>query len=235
MKPCVARATIFKYYIYMEKDIKYMDIPLFEGIQEKDLEKLLFCIKSFKKEFDKSEAIILEKDKVPYVGIVLSGSVHILKEDIWGNSTLLAYVGKGELFGENFAVRKIQESSVTFVAATKTRVLFLAANNIIHTCPNSCGFHAKIAENMFHLLGDKSISFMNKIEIMSKDSLREKLLAYFSMLAQQQNSKYIVTPLSRTELAGYLSVNRSAMTRELSKMREDGIIDFDKNTFIIKQ
>ena len=87
---------------------------------------------------------------------------------------------------------------------------------------------------MFHLLGIKSISFMNKLEIMGKTSIREKILAYLSMLSQQQNSRYVETPLSRTELADYLSINRSAMTRELSNMKTEGLIDFDKNMFIIK-
>ena len=76
---------------------------------------------------------------------------------------------------------------------------------------------------------------MNKLEIMSKNSIREKLLAYISFLAQLQNSKYIKVPLSRTQLADYLAINRSAMTRDLSKMREENIIDFDRNTFIIRK
>jgi CRP-like cAMP-binding protein len=216
------------------KEIDYNDIPLFEGIHPDNLNRLLICIKSFKKDFEKGETIIMEKDKVPYIGIVLFGNVHLLKEDIWGNSSLLSYVGPGELFGENFAVSVEQESSVTFVAVEKTRVLFLAASKIIHTCENACSFHARIAENMFHLLGQKSISYMNKLEIMSKDSIRGKLMAYISMLAQQQKSKYIKAPLSRTQLADYLSINRSAMTRELGKMRDEGMIDFDRNTFVIK-
>ena len=216
------------------KEIDYNDIPLFEGIHPDNLNKLLICINSFKKDFEKGETIIMEKDKVPYIGIVLFGNVHLLKEDIWGNSSLLSYVGAGELFGENFAVSIEQESSVTFVAVEKTRVLFLATSKIIHTCENACSFHAKIAENMFHLLGQKSISYMNKLEIMSKESIRGKLMAYISTLAQQQKSKYIKAPLSRTQLADYLSINRSAMTRELGKMRDEGIIDFDRNTFVIK-
>lgn len=219
----------------MKKEIDYQRIPLFENISPEDLQKLLMCIGSFKKEYQKGESIILEKDTVPYIGIVLYGSVHIIKEDIWGNRTLLAYIKEGELFGENFAVTKVQESSVSFSAASDTKVLFLAAKSIIHTCPNSCHFHARISENMFHLLGIKSISFMNKLEIMGKTSIREKILAYLSMLSQQQNSRYVETPLSRTELADYLSINRSAMTRELSNMKTEGLIDFDKNTFIIKE
>ena len=190
------------------KEIDYNDIPLFEGIHPDNLNKLLICINSFKKDFEKGETIIMEKDKVPYIGIVLFGNVHLLKEDIWGNSSLLSYVGPGELFGENFAVSIAQESSVTFVAVEKTRVLFLASSKIIHTCENACSFHARIAENMFHLLGQKSISYMNKLEIMSKESIRGKLMAYISTLAQQQKSKYIKAPLSRTQLADYLSRER---------------------------
>ena len=184
----------------MEKEIEYKKIPLFEGISEENLTKLLYCINSFKREYEKGETIILEKDKVPYIGIVLFGSVHMLKNDIWGNSTLLSYVTEGELFGENFAVMKIPESSVTFQAASHTKVLFLAASKIIHTCENACSFHAQIAENMF---------------------------------SQQQNSKYVVTPLPRIQLADYLSVNQSAMTRELSKMRDKSIETLSDNSLKI--
>ncbi len=217
----------------MAKEISYSEIPLFEGIKPEDIDKLLVCIRSMKREYKKDETIIMEKDRVHYVGIVLSGRVHITKEDIWGNTFLLSYVEPGELFGENFAVTKMQEASVSFHAASDTKVLFLSASNIIHTCPNSCGFHARISENLFHLLGEKSILFMNKLEIMSKGSLRKKILAYLSMLCQQQGSNYVTTPLSQTQLAEYLSVNRSAMARELSSMRTEGLIDYDKKTFRI--
>lgn len=218
----------------MQDKITYSEIELFENIKEVDLDKLLICIKSFKKEYHKNETIYLEEDRIAYVGIVLSGSVHMLKSDIWGNSSLFTFFGPGELFGESFAVQKSISSSVIFKAAEDTKVLFLAASNIIHTCPNSCSFHAQISTNLFHLLGNKNQKFINKIEILSKGSIREKLLAYISQLSQEQNSKYVHSPLSRVALADYLSVNRSAMIRELSKMRDAGIIDFDKDTFIVK-
>ncbi|QFJ55363.1 Crp/Fnr family transcriptional regulator [Pseudobutyrivibrio xylanivorans] len=219
----------------MNNEISYNDVALFENIKEVDLDKLLVCIHSFKKEFKKGQTIYMETDHIPYVGIVLYGSVHMIKNDIWGNSTLFTFFGPGELFGESFAVQKDVSSSVIFKAAENTKVLFLSASNIIHSCPNACVFHAQIATNLFHLLGTKNQKFLNKIEVLSKGSIREKLLAYISQLAQEQNSKYVNSPLSRVALAEYLSVNRSAMIRELSKMRDDGIIDFDKDTFIVKE
>ena len=87
---------------------------------------------------------------------------------------------------------------------------------------------------MFDLLGHKNIQLMEKIDILSKNTLREKILAFLSKQAQQQDSKYILLSLSRTEMANYLCINRSAMIRELSAMRDDGLIDFDKNTFILR-
>ncbi len=219
----------------MNKEINYTEVDLFENIKEAELDKLLLCIRSFKKDFKKGQTIYMEADNIPYVGIVLYGCVHMIKEDIWGNSSLFTFFGTGELFGESFAVQKDISSSAIFKAAEETRVLFLAASNVIHTCPSACAFHAQIATNLFHLLGAKNQKFINKIEILSKSSIREKLLAYISQLAQEQGSKYVNSPLSRVALAEYLSVNRSAMIRELSKMRDDGIIDFDKDTFIVKE
>lgn len=219
----------------MKKEITYNEVELFENIKEEDLSQLLVCIRSFKKEFKKGETIYMETDHIPYVGVVLNGSVHMIKEDIWGNRSLFTFFSPGELFGESFAVQKDISSSVLFQASDDTSVLFLAASNIIHSCPNACGFHGQIATNLFHLLGSKNQKFINKIEILSKGSIREKLLAYISQLSQEQQSKYVSSPLSRVELANYLSVNRSAMIRELSKMKAEGIIDFDKDTFIVKE
>ena len=218
----------------MGKEIDYSEIELFENIKKEELDKLLLCIRSFKKSFKKGETIFMETDKIAYVGIVLSGSVHMVKTDIWGNNSLFTFFKPGELFGESFAVQKDISSSVIFTAAENSIVLFLAASNIIHSCPNSCSFHAQIATNLFHLLGTKNQKFIDKIEILSKGSIREKLLAYISQLSQEQNSKYVESPLPRLALAEYLSVNRSAMIRELSKMRDEGIIDYDKDYFLVK-
>ncbi len=220
----------------MEKSIgTYTDIPLFDGIAEDDLRGLLHCLHGHEKQYQKGEILIMDEDDVSYVGIVLSGCVHMLKEDIWGRQTLFAYIRPGQLLGEVFAVQRERNACVSFVAATDARVLFISAENIIHDCPNRCAFHGRLVTNFFDLLGQKGVSLMEKIEVSSRPSLREKILAYLSLQAQKQGSRYITLPLNRTLLADFLGVNRSAMTREMAAMRREGLIDYDRNTFMLKQ
>lgn len=214
--------------------IDYSKIPLFNGISEKNLKSLMVCLHSFEKSFHKGEIIIMDREKVHYVGVVIKGRVNLFKDDIWGNRTLLSYTEEGDMFGESFAVQKETASYVSFEAAAETDVLFVAAWNVVHNCPRGCSFHTQLTQNMFDLVGQKNVRLMERIEISSKSSLREKILAYLSMQAQKQNSRYIQLPIGRMELAAYLGANRSALTRELNAMRDDGLIDFDKNTFLIK-
>ena len=208
--------------------------PIFNGVENKDREALLSCLKIYSRAYRKGEYIRLEHDNIQDVGIVLKGSVHMLKEDVWGHQTLLAYMGPGELFGETFALLHEQASHVSFLAAAETKVLFLPADRVLNPCKNHCPFHETLSRNFLLLLGKKNLRLMEKIEISSKSSLREKILAYLSIQAQKQGSKYIKIPLNRTEMASYLHANRSAMTRELADMQAEGLIEFDRNTFVIK-
>ena len=209
--------------------------PIFQGIERKDLNALLFCLGSYSRSYRKGEFIILDQEAVPSLGVVLQGTVHMCKEDIWGNQALLAYLNQGELFGETFAVQREARSYVSYLAATDCQVLFLSSRHILHPCEHSCLFHHRLTANLFDLLGKKNVQLMEKIEVTSKTTLREKILSYLSLQAQKQESKYITLPLSRTEMARFLATNRSAMTRELSNMRAEGLIDFDKNTFVLKK
>ena len=208
--------------------------PIFNGVENKDREALLSCLKIYSRTYRKGEYIRLEHDNIQDVGIVLRGTVHMLKEDVWGHQTLLAYMGPGELFGETFALLHEQASHVSFLAAAETKVLFLPADRVLNPCKNHCPFHETLSRNFLLLLGKKNLRLMEKIEISSKSSLREKILAYLSIQAQKQGSKYIKIPLNRTEMASYLHANRSAMTRELADMQAEGLIEFDRNTFVIK-
>lgn len=218
-----------------QKTIPYPQIPLFDQIRPDQLDEILGCLGSFTRMYQKGEIIFMEQEEVPFVGIVLRGAVHMLKEDIWGNQTLLAYMIPGELFGEVFAVQKENRARVTFLAAQEAEVLFLSPDRIIHSCHNNCAFHQRLTTNMFHLLGQKSVNLMEKIEVSSKTTLRDKILSYLSIQAQKQNSRYITVPLNRQEMAQFLGANRSAMTRTLCELRDEGVLDFDKNTFVLKK
>lgn len=205
--------------------------PLFAGIKPEDLKAMLGCIGYHIGTFQKGDIVAFENENIKHVGIVLSGCVDMVKEDIWGNKTMLVRMRKNELFGETFACGEDNLSVVTFLVSEDARILFLPFDRVMHSCTMACRFHHQLIENMVHIIANKNRDLMRKVEVVSKRSIREKLLTYLSIQAQTQSSRYFEIPLGRVELAEYLCVDRSALTRELAKMKEDGLIDFDKNCF----
>lgn len=208
-------------------------IPLFFGIEQDKLDLMLECLGAVRKNYAKNDLIPMENKTVKSIGLVLSGMVHIVKEDIWGNRTILAIIERGGLIAESFACGSAEHLTVSFFAAKKTELLLLPFSKVITSCSNNCSFHHQLIHNMVTLIADKNQQFLEKIEVTSKRTLREKILAYLSMHAQKSNSLYFDIPLGRIDFADYLYVNRSSLTRELNAMREDGLIDFEKNTFRI--
>lgn len=216
----------------MDKYIEAIsNTALFADIQKADLEPMLQCLSYSVQTFSKGNFIILEDETVRNIGIILEGSVDMIKEDFWGNKTTLVRMKSGELFGETFTCSKNSTSTVSFCAVSKTTVLFLPFNRVMHLCSMTCFFHHRLIENMVFLIAEKNKELMLKVEIISKKTLREKIMAYLSVHANEQGTPYFEIPLGRVELADYLCADRSALTRELSNMQDDGIIDFDKNVF----
>lgn len=207
--------------------------PLFEGIEEENHRAMLGCVSYHIVSYQKGETIALEEDQIKHIGIVLKGAVDMVKEDLWGNKTLLMRTGEHELFGESFACGSDTLSSVIFVAAENAEICFIPFRNVMHSCTMACEFHHRLIENMVRLIADKNRDLMRKIEVISKRTLREKIMAYLSWQAQIQGKSYFELPLGRGELADYLCADRSALTRELSNMRAEGLIDYDKNLFRI--
>ena len=207
--------------------------PLFDGIQSSDMKPMLHCIGYRLSHFSKGEIIAFEGENLKHIGIVLSGSVDMVKEDLWGNKTMLVRMRQNEMFGETFACGEDNLSVVTFMVSEDVKILFLPFSRVMHSCTMACAFHHRLIENMVRLIANKNRELMRKVEVVSKRTIREKLLTYLSIQAQIQDSRYIEIPLGRVELAEYLCVDRSALTRELAKMKEEGLIDYDKNSFRI--
>ena len=207
------------------------DNPLFNGITLSELESLLACLNATTRQYDKDEVIALTGDTVSYVGLVLSGSVRIIREDIDGRVAILATYGVSELFGEVFACAGVVHSPVTIQAAENTEILSIDYSRIITTCTSACRFHSLLIENMLRLLAIKTLMLNKKLEIVTKRTTREKLLAFFD--AERGAAKRFTIPYNREELAAYLCVDRSAMSSELGKMRDDGLITYNRNTFEI--
>lgn len=208
-------------------------LSLFSGIHTDNLQAMLQCIGGRFQTLHKGEFPILARDEVPYVGIILKGRIHMIHEDAWGDTAILSAMGPGELFGETFACRTNLHSSATFQAVRETRILALPFRKVIHTCQNSCPFHYQLIENMLRMVSDKNARLMEKLEIVSKKTLRRKILTYLSFQAELQESRTFELPLSRTQLADYLCADRTAVARELARMKQEGRIDFEKNTFTL--
>ena len=220
----------------MENLWKELDqVPLFFGIKEASLPVMMNCIGFKIEDYSKDDFISIEGERLQYIGIVISGTVDMIKEDFWGNKTILIRMKKGSLFGEAFICGSMDTATVSFRVTEKAKILFLPFKKVLHTCSNSCSFHYQLIENMVKILADKNQELMRKIAVVTKKSLREKILAYLSQQAQLQNNRYITLPLGRIELAEYLCVDRSALTRELSAMKKEGVIDYDKNEFCLKE
>ena len=215
----------------MKTTIPQSESALFAGIRKEDRAGMLDCIGYHIRSYEKGAIIAFEEETINHVGVVLEGKVDMVKEDLWGNRTMLVRMGKDEVFGETFACGEDAMSMVTFAAAERTQVLFLSFSRVMHTCSHACAFHQTLIENMVRIIARKNRELMRKVEVVSKRSLREKILAYLSIQAQQQGKKTFEIPLGRLEWAQYLCVDRSALTRELAKMQEEGILDYHRNTF----
>lgn len=215
----------------MNDILQEVNSPLFTGIDPEDRKAMLGCIGYHIGTFRKGDIVAFEEDNMKHIGIVLSGAVDMIKEDLWGNKTMLVRARKNDAFGETFACGSDNLSVVTFLVSEDAKLLFLPFNRVMHSCTMACQFHHRLIENMVRVIADKNRDLMRKVEVVSKRTIREKLLAYLSIQAQIQDSRYFEIPLGRVELAEYLCVDRSALTRELAKMKEDGLIDYDRNCF----
>lgn len=214
-------------------DTKFSTLSLFKGIDKKQLTPMLKCLGGHTKIIKKGTYLILAQEEVKYIGIVLSGCVHMIHEDVWGDKTILAFIKRDGLFGESFACGTDLTTCVTFQAAEETEVLLMPFRKVLHSCEKSCQFHQRLIENMATLLADKNAQLMKKLQITTKKVLRKKLLTYLSFQAQHAGSNTFTIPMNRTELADFVCADRTAVARELTHMKEEGLIDFDHNKFTL--
>jgi CRP-like cAMP-binding protein len=207
--------------------------PMFNDISLTSCQTLMNCLGCREKSYKKDQIIPASENSARQIGIVISGCVHTIKEDIWGRCTFLTYTGDDGVIGEVLIEENLSERGIIFKAAEPTTVLFIPADRILHPCRNSCPFHHQLSRNLFHMISNKNAALTEKIEITSKSSLREKVLAYLSIESRRNGSTSFTIPLGRAEMADYLCTNRSALSRELARMKQDGIIEYEGRAFRI--
>lgn len=216
---------------------KYKEIlkkcPLFENIAEDDLFIMLGCLGAKVEAFEKKYTVFAEGTPARFIGIVLSGRVQITHIDYYGNRSILSEIGSSEMFAEAFACAETDSLPVSVIACDPCEVMLIDSRHIMHTCKNGCGFHQQMIFNLMKDLALKTILFHQRIEITSKRTTREKLLAYLSFQSKKKGKNRFDIPFDRQELADYLEVDRSGLSAEISKLRSEGIIDCRKNHFVI--
>ena len=212
---------------------KYLDllqkVALFEGIGEKNISGMLKCLNANVREYEDGSIIFQAGQQVGAVGAVLEGRVQVVREDVHGNRIIMAEWGPSDMFAEAFAPAEIEEIPVSVFASEKSRILFLDFKRIMTQCSSHCEFHSMLIRNMMKVLARKNIMLSARIDLLGKRSIREKLLAYFWSQSQKTRKNRIVLPFNRNELADYLCVDRSAMSRVLGQMRDEGVISFKNN------
>lgn len=207
--------------------------PLFEGIQADDLGALLGCIGGRTVTARKGQSIFREGDPATQVGMVLSGAVQMVREDYYGNRSIVAHISPAELFGETYACAGVESLPISMVADTDSQVLLMDCRRITTTCCSACAFHNRIIFNLLKLVAMKNLVFDQKIQFTSKRTTREKLMTYLLDQAKLQKSNTVTIPFDRQELADYLEVDRSGLSAEISKLRREKVLECEKNHFII--
>ncbi len=204
---------------------------LFAGIANDEIASMLLCLDAQVHHYKKGEYVLREGEHLSNIMILVGGRLHIQKDDYWGNRSILEQISMGEMFGEAYIAPESEPLLNDVVAAEDSVVMFFNAKQIITTCSSACRFHTMVVQNLFFSISEKNRKVVRKLSHMSKRSIREKLISYLSEEATRQNSSSFAIPFNRQQLADFLFVNRSAMSNELSKMRKEGLLEFERNCF----
>ena len=211
----------------------FMDIPLFQGLEREEISEVLQRFHALIKHFPKSDYIYLAGDCVENLCVVLEGTVQMIKEDIWGEKSIIANLGAGSVFAENFLGKLGDRSVVSYFVASDSEILMLPLGRALYDVSAPSKASQRLMCNIVSVLADNNTRLIEKTEILCKKTLRSKILAYLEQEARNQGSRQFTIPFNRTDLANYLDADRSALTRELARMKEEGLVDYNKNTFAI--
>ena len=210
------------------------DCALFRGLRRAQIREMLPCLSARQSRFRRGQFLLRAGDRVAFAGILLSGEAEVLQEDFWGNRNLLAAVGPGDLFAEAFACAHAV-SPVSVLCKTDGSVLYLNVRAVFSPCEKACAQHKALSQNLIRVLAEKNMQLNEKAGFLSQRTTREKLLAYLSAQARRAGSASFRIPFDRQQLADFLSVNRSAMSAELSRMQREGLLCADRSSFTLCQ
>lgn len=217
-----------KQYIPILKQTK-----LFSGVGDDEISSMLSCLGATLRVYKRGEFVLRQGERLSEIMVLVEGNLHIQSDDYWGNRSILGEICAGEMFGEAYAAPESGALLNDVAAVTDSAVVCFDVKRILTSCSSACRFHTIVVQNLFFAISEKNRKLVQKLGVLSKRSTREKLISYLSEQSKKQNSASFSIPFNRQQLADFLSVDRSAMSNELCKMRDEGLIRFEKNRFVL--
>ena len=216
---------------------KYIEIlkrtQLFSGVSDTEISAMLNCLQAKLLTFQKGDYVFREGERIDNITVLVKGKLLVQHDDFWGNRNIVNVIRVGEMFGEAYVAPESGSLLNDVIAEEDSAVIFFDVRRILTVCSTACRFHSMVIQNLFFAISEKNRKLVQKIGHMSKRSTRAKLLSYLSEEAKRQNSSHFTIPFTRQQLADFLCVDRSAMSNELCKMRDEGLLQFAKNQFVL--
>ncbi len=209
-----------------------MQSVLFAGVDENDCERMLQCFETVQRAYRSGQEVPADHASRS-VGIVLSGTLYLSGVDVHGNRAILERLEPGGVFGEVLAFAGAEQTGIAVVCETDSRVVYIGYDHIVKRCENACPCHSRVVENMLRLIADKTLSLSERVEVLSQRTIRDKLLCYFGQTARREGAPHFRLPFSLSALADYLCVDRSAMMRELSRMKREGLLESSRREIVL--
>ncbi|MCL2841271.1 MAG: Crp/Fnr family transcriptional regulator [Defluviitaleaceae bacterium] len=210
-------------------------LSLFTEISFEEIKKLLHCTGAICRTYKKDELIIEEGKPITDFGIMLSGSGCSIKWNASGRQIIITLLEKGSMIGILIASKAMHKSPLTVQATSDSQVLRIPFNSIITRCMKNCPCHEKLLRNYISVIAEKGLELHERINCLLEPTVRDKIMTYLRRIAHQQNSHTFTIPINRNIMAEYLNIERSALSRELSKMKKDGLIDYHRNSFRLQK
>ena len=199
--------------------------PLFRDVSEESQQAMRTCFDMREYSFRTGEVIYDFSEGRNMVGVLTQGAAVIERIDHQGSRTILERLERGGVFGEMLMFENVAGDSITVIAEEPCRVWFMQDEHMTRRCERACAHHSRLVENMFHIMTEKAAALSERVEVLSRRSIREKLLCYFGLLAGQRQKPSFQLPFSLSALADYISADRSAMMRELKKMKDEHLVE----------
>ena len=207
--------------------MEYGSLALFYDITDQEVEAMIHCFCMRRCQFQTGQTICTYGENAGEVGVLTRGEAELVRLDYGGNRTILERLETGGVFGESLAFTPLLGDCVEVVSAGSSEVLFMEYSHIMKRCENACTHHSKLVQNMFRLVTEQTRQLSQRVEVLSRRSIRDKLMCWFQLRRLASGADSFTLPFTLSVLADYIAADRSAMMRELKRMKAEGLVEMD--------